>query len=190
LIARSQVGFERSATRDDVRVTLSLETLEEARDAGSVTRVNSNSHVSKVCWNSPLCRAVLMSRTIVAFVHVRGRIKRLKYLTSGRVSWMRRQGRRHRHTRCKRRLVTMAAGDVRRAACHAMRIDSLQGPRSADQRQHGRERAEAQGLQVCFHPFNPPTAIMTRTRFTQLPRVFLSDRSKGSGEDKMRAPFY
>ncbi len=43
-----QVGFERSATRDDVRVTLSLETLEEVRDAGSITRVNSNSHVSKV----------------------------------------------------------------------------------------------------------------------------------------------
>ncbi len=46
---RGQVGFERSATRDDVRVTLSLETLEEVRDAGGVTRVNSNSHVSKVC---------------------------------------------------------------------------------------------------------------------------------------------
>ena len=44
-----QVGFERSATRDDVRVTLSVETLEEMRDAGSVTRVNSNCHVSKVC---------------------------------------------------------------------------------------------------------------------------------------------
>jgi hypothetical protein len=27
----AQVGFERSATRDDVRVTLSLETLEEMR---------------------------------------------------------------------------------------------------------------------------------------------------------------
>ena len=42
------MGFERSATRDDVRVTVSLETLEEIRDAGSVVRVNSNSHVSKV----------------------------------------------------------------------------------------------------------------------------------------------
>jgi hypothetical protein len=57
IIMWAQVGFERSATRDDVRVTLSLETLEEVRDAGSVTRVNSNSHVSKVC----MCFVVVFS---------------------------------------------------------------------------------------------------------------------------------
>jgi hypothetical protein len=54
LLLLFQVGFERSATRDDVRVTLSLETLEEIRDAGSVTRVNSNSYVSKVLCSSPV----------------------------------------------------------------------------------------------------------------------------------------
>ena len=61
---RAQVGFERSATRDDVRVTLSLETLEEVRDAGGVTRVNSNSHVSKVCMR--LLPAVVCVAAVIA----------------------------------------------------------------------------------------------------------------------------
>ncbi len=48
-----------------MRVTLSLETLEEVRDAGSVTRVNSNSHVSKVrrqCKSRALAGLVTLTR--------------------------------------------------------------------------------------------------------------------------------
>jgi hypothetical protein len=160
----AQVGFERSATRDDVRLTLSLETLEEIRDAGSVTRVNSNSHVSKdqaaeildkrpsqldaktgeraapyalqtsVCNDGSRDHGVLTSSSMAE-----GGLKRKGFRCRPQIIWM---------------LLLLAA-----ACCLLL-------------------------LLLCG--LNLRSVLTLRV----MHRVFLSDRSKGTGEDKMRAPFY